>query len=541
MMKRFKCHCGKSLRCLLVPCLVAVAIGTSAYAEQPDNKGADNKAGAEKALPVLPLQLTDGAKPEISYTWREVENGMAVVSVWNDSKDQLKLSLDVTDFDLTAGSIGSGATPIRLTVSPGTATVGGYGVTRFTLKLSDPSVVPPVRGSYVGLLSFSADNAKFSPFSQRIRINVAGPEPAVTKATLFAWRLAPFCPLWWASINIPLKDEYKASEFTEPDRVVGYVHASTGGIAVVRWKELKPAQHAKPPKARLVIPRLPAAGQYESDINLGGLQDKTAPLALTVIAKDIPVFPILVMALGIALAWLTKRYLGVLRTTWLLRRQEAELGATFQESQKKFSDAVAGKPYASYSIAGDVTDQRTKILRNLKLAEGFAVTSLENNRNCNDAKTEIEALQSQLQEWAEFGSELASLEGSLDALQQHIDGAQMIPPATNRRDPKILTEVQELLRGRPLKAEEISGLRKNVSDSKTAVTQWDAANQHAQELTASLQSSQGITDLDENQKSKLTDAQNRLVAAWEHLWSADTAAAVSAITQAGRRPGSSTG
>jgi hypothetical protein len=510
-------------------------VAAGADSKRSGNNSAGQQNNPNKALPVLPLQLTDGIRPEISYTWKELESGRAVISVWNASKEQRKITATVTDFDLSAGATGTGATPIHLTVSPDSASLNKYGVARFTVSLQNPQPAgaQPVRGSYSGLLLLAGDDDKFSPFSQHVRINVTGPQPAVTKATMIAWRFAPFVPVWCASINVPLSDDYKSAELTEPDRVVGFVHRAYGGIASVHWAVLNPRDGNKPARARLTIDYLPAAGQYEGDIYLGGLQDKTAPLSLTVIAKDIPLFPVIVIALGIFLAWLTKRYLGVLRSTWILRRQEAQLGTIFQESQKRFADAVAGKSYASYSIAGDVSAQRAAILVSMKQAERSWVTTLDNNQNYKDARDAIKNLQDQLSQWAGTGPELASLEASLEQLQQHIDGAAMIPPSADPGEPAFLAAGQELLRGRTLKTADVSSLRKQVSDAKTTAMQFDTANQHAQELTASFRLTRERSDLDDDQKSKLTDVHNRLVAAWQHLWSVTTAADVAAITNVG--------
>jgi len=135
--------------------------------------------------------------------------------------------------------------------------------------------------------------------------------------------------------------------------------------------------------------------------------------------------------------------------------------------------------------------------------------------------------------WAKIGPELASLESSLQELQQHIDGTGMIPPSADPGDPSFLASAQQFLRGRVLQTAEISDLREPVSDAKTTAIQFDSANQHAQELTASFRSTKDRSDLDDDQKTKLTDVQNRLVAAWEHLWSVKTAADVAAITNVG--------
>lgn len=515
-------------------CLLAITAAAGADSNKSRKQSAgDQPNNPEKPPPTLPLQLADGAKPEISYTWRELESGRALISIWNSSKEQQKITATVTDFDLSAGSTGRGPSSIHLKVSPDSTSSPKYGVTRFTLTLSDPATGPAVRGSYSGILLIAGEGDKFSPFSQHVRIGVTGPQPAVTKVTLVAWRFAPFLPVWCASINVPLSDEYKSAEFDEPNRVVGFVHRGYGGIATVRWAMLETAHDNKPAKARLTIAHLPAAGQYDGEVYLGGLQDKTAPLALTVIAKDTPVFPVIVMALGIFLAWLTKRYLGVLRSTWILRRQEAELGRTFQESQKEFAEAVAGKSSASYSIAEDVVSQRKNILENINQAERSWATSLDNNQNYKNAQSALQTLQEQLSQWAKTGSEVASLETSLQEMQQHIDGRGMIPRSPNPGDPAFLPGAQELLRGRPLKTADISALRQKVSDAKTTAVQFDSANQHALELTGSFRKTKGRSNLDEGTKSKMTDIENKLIAAWEHLWSAKTAADIAAITIVG--------
>jgi hypothetical protein len=495
-----------------------------------DHKGANPQAETDKALPASPVQLVDGTKPEVAFTWRELESGSGIISIWNSSEKPQDVTAEVTDFDLSPGSVGPGESTVRMVISPTKAPLAPYGISRFTLNVQDSAKIPRVRGSYGGVLVVKSSGGKFAPFTQRVRINVVGPQPSVSKVTLVAWRVVPFCPAWRASVNVPLTDSYKAAEFAEPNRIVGFVHKATGGIATVRWSKLKPAEPNKPARAHLIVCNLPSAGQYEGDITLGGTQDKSSPLALTVMAKDIVVWPILVMALGIFVAWKAKRYLGVLRMTWGLRQQEAELGSAFQESQKQFAESVEGKPYASYSIAKDIAEQRKQICDNLTRIERSWTTSLDSDQNYKNTVTALQTLQDEISQWGKLGPELAGLDTILQGLKRNIDRQAVMPAITDEGDPDFLAAAQALLQGKVMHAADITGRRKDVSDITAFAQLWDDTNQHLKVLTASFNDNQNRSTLDADQKAALADIEKELVTAWQHLWTARTLAELSAIT-----------
>src|ERR1700722_4334204 len=157
-MKRLPSHFRRPNWAAPNACLFAVTAAVRADSTQSGKQPAgDQQKKPEEPLPTVPLQLADGAKPEISYTWRELESDRALISIWNSSKEQQKITATVTDFDLSAGSIGRGAFSIHLKVSPDSTASPRYGVTRFTLTLQDAATVPAVRGSYSGVLLLAGE------------------------------------------------------------------------------------------------------------------------------------------------------------------------------------------------------------------------------------------------------------------------------------------------------------------------------------------------------------------------------------------------
>jgi hypothetical protein len=521
----------KLIRLALLLCIIAAGGWSSAGSGKSGNKkSAHPPVRTDKVPPASPLQLVDGTKTEVAFTWRELESGDAIISIWNSSEYSQDVTAEATDFSLSPGSVGAGVSALQIAISSHPGRIPAYGIGRFTLNVHEHSKSPRVRGSYGGILVVKSTSGKFSPFSQRIRINVVGPQPSVSKQTLVAWRIVPFCRLWHATVNVPLTDNYPNAEFSDQNRVVGFVHRANGGIATVRWETLKPAEANKPARAHLVVCNIPSAGQYDGDITLAGTQDKSSPLALTVLAKDIFIWPVLVMALGIFVAWKAKRYLGVLRMTWSLRQQEAELGSSFQESQKQFTASAAGKPYASYSVAEDIAAQRNQICNNLTAIERSWTTSVDNDQNYKNTVTGLQTLQDEISQWGKFGAELAGLEEALLGLKRNIDPQAVMPAIAEGDDPAFLDPVQKLLQGKILHAADIAGLRKDVSDATAFAQLWDDTNQHAKSLTVSLQDIQSRSTLDADQKATVADIEKKLVAAWQHLWTAKTLADLSVIT-----------
>jgi hypothetical protein len=479
-----------------------------------------------------PLQPIDGTKGELTFSWRELSSGSAVLAIWNSSDKGLTVTAKVTDLEPTAPGLSPTTVAIPVTITPNSAKISEFGLIRLTLTLQDKKTLPRERGSYSGVLILEDSDHKVTPFVQHLRINLPGPQAAVSKITFVAWRWVPFSPLWLATGRLPLAAHGGPDEPSAPDRVVGFVHKATGGVAVVRWTSTSQGPGKKPSRARLEIGRLPSAGQFDGDIYLGGMEDRTNPISLTVLAKDIILWPFLVVVLGIYLAWMTKRYVGVLRTTWSLRKQEADLGNSFRQSHQKFAETASGKPYALYSIADDVAAQRVAIRGQLSAIERSWSTTLDNNNTYKTVVAEMQALETQISQWGQLGSQLQALESALQTLYDHLDSSARIPVPNNPDLPDFLSSAREILMGKPLRAADVQPLLAQISDAIGVARAWDGANQQAKQL------SETFTDLrnqalDTTKEAAVDAIQTRLVAIWQHLWRAKTAADIAAITAPG--------
>lgn len=516
---------GRALTLLLVVVSHCVHGSSSAGTKAPR---ASSQERAEVAA-ALPLQLAEGAKPESIFSWRDLEAGAAVLSIWNGSEKSLQLSAEVSALDSYTSGAGSGATSIAVTITPGSVTAEPYSINRFTLALKSAGITPRDHGSYAGVLIVKRLDAKFAPFVQRLRINALAPQPAVSKLTFVAWRIVPFLPLWCSTGDLPLAEQFDPGQLADRNRIVGIVHRSSGGLATVRWTTSESTSQDEISRARLVVSGLPSAGQYDGDIALGGMADRTTPVTLTVLAKDIVLWPLLVMALGIYVAWSTKRYVGVLRIVWNLRKQEAELGTAFEENQKTFINAAKGASFASYSISQDIASQRDAICQKLTALEKLWTTSIDNSDDYKAVVAALQTLQMQISQWGLLGPDLGALQDALQAAQNGIDGHAMIPATPDPGNPQFMGLNESLLQGRTLLGTEVATLRKQTSDATSLAKLWEDANQHAKDLTTAFTSLRG-SHVGPDQQGALAGIQKSLVAAWQHLWTVQSVTDLGAIT-----------
>jgi hypothetical protein len=498
---------------------------TSAATKDPH---ANSQESAEVAA-ALPLQLAEGAKPESLFSWHDLKAGGVVLSIWNGSEKSLQLSAEVSALDSYTAGVGSGATSIAVTITPSSLTAEPYSINRFTLALKGTGITPRDHGSYAGVLIIKSLDPKFAPFVQRLRINALAPQPAVSKLTFVAWRIVPFLPLWRSTGDLPLVEPFGTGQLADRNRIVGIVHRSSGGFATVRWTTSECTGQDVPSLARLVVSGLPSAGQYDGDVALGGMIDRATPVTLTVLAKDIVLWPLLVMALGTYVAWGTKRYVGVLRIVWNLRKQEAELGTAFEENQKRFIDAAKGASFASYSISKDIASQRGAICQKLTALEKIWTTSIDNSDDYKAVVAALQTLQMQISQWGLLGPDLGALQDALQAAQNGIDGHAMIPATADPGNPQFIGLNECLLRGKALLGTEVATLRKQTADATSLAKLWNDANQHAKDLTGAFTSLRG-SHVGPDQQGALADIQKRLVAAWQHLWTVQSIADLAAIT-----------
>ena len=230
------------------------------------------RAGKTQEQATSQLQLLEGQKAELSFLWSDLAKAGVVFTIWNGSSRDTAFAAKTTPLDLSAPGVGGGPQSIELEVAPTSGTIRGNSVQQFTVKVKG-SVDPPGHASYAALVIVEDTDPKVGPFVQHVRINVTGPISAVSKFTLTAWHQIPFSTLWDSGGELPLTERLSAAQTSNRDRIVGIVHKSSGGAAEVRWTTSNtPTAQNQASRACLKIVNLPAAGQYDGEIWLGGLR-----------------------------------------------------------------------------------------------------------------------------------------------------------------------------------------------------------------------------------------------------------------------------
>jgi hypothetical protein len=499
---------------------LAVSLGAegSLLAAKQAKKSAQNTS--TKATPSL-LQSFESDKANYSFSWDQFVAGTARIAVWNNSPDVQTVAIEGGNLIVLSSAQPDSAAPtIQFEVSPATANIDPRQAKSFTICMKDKKGHPVEGGAYGGVVQIKSTNPAKDPIFRIFRIAAQAPRPALSKINFVVWRLIPFLSIWRASGHVPLAGTIDPDAPGKP-RIVGYLRKDLQGWAQVRWAKTKQCKDGSS-VAVLEVGHLSSAGQYEGDINLLGAQDKTSPVSASVTAKDIVLWPVLMICLGIWVAWQAKRYLGVLRITWGLRKQEADLGAAFQKSQQKFLETAKGKSFASYSIAKDISDQRAAVRSYLDALESIRTTSLTGNVTYNNVVAALQTLQQQLAQWPELAFAAVSLDEAINTLLSNIDPSATVPANQYHGNPALLRDVQKLLMGAPIAGAEIAPLTKEILDAASLVRTWDEANQSALAISkeyTSILSTGGVSP----DPAQLDAIRDSLIAVWTHLWQGSVA------------------
>jgi hypothetical protein len=280
---------------------------------------------------VSPLTLVGSLKSSPVLTWAQIVDSNGAVLIFNSSSDAIDVEAQLCVVPEMIE--GNSALPIALTESR--ATIRGNEVHRFVVKTDSGTV--PAPGSYLATLVPKDTSGKTEPIHPQFRIAVAGLPPILPKLTTYIWKLAPLgssSPWLTLTVPIPLKHPYVTSD---PCTNLPAALRSDAGDSITANYRCNAAKVRE-----LAIDEPSAAGKYEGDITLGQYPEKTT-LDLTVVAKDIVLYPILVIVVGTYLAFLVKRYLGVVRIAWGLREQEAELALAYHACSQRFDKIAEGQ------------------------------------------------------------------------------------------------------------------------------------------------------------------------------------------------------
>lgn len=484
---------------------------------------------AASQLSASPFQVVDPAKSDTPFTWEEMKAGTAVITILNSSNEDQAVSITVLGFTdpVKGGSLG------EVVVVPGAQKLSKLEVTRLTLKMrAGPNAIVPTGGLYSGAILIQDASKAYGLLIRQVTVKVSSPQPAVSKLTMVAWRFVPFMPIWFGRAKVPMnRSDFLPTGGSMP-LPIGFVQRDGGGRATVLWESTEPAGQASS-VARIKISCLPHSGKYDGEVSFNSEDNKTGVVNLTVIARDIVIWPILVLAIGIYIAFEAKRYLGVLRITWNLRQREAAVGEQFRDAQEQFAKAAQGTSFAAYSIAEDVARQREKIRELLNAVESSTwSTDLTNNTDYKQAVTALQTVQSQVAAWGHLGPELSALADSLDSLVSNVAANLVTLPPNSSEEPVVVTQTRELLTGEKVAGADLDSLRKSVADATAMCSAWDAANQRAKNVASSLVALQK-RDLNDAQREVLSAVKDQMVGVWIHLWKAQDIAGVTSISANG--------
>jgi hypothetical protein len=450
----------------------------------------DNTPDKTKPAASILVQV-DPAKNSQTFTWEQLKSGGAVFVIRNPGGESRKLR-DVSEvlFErLPQASIAAnGKAPAggqttfagKVEAVPAQAEIKAYESQRFQLGIGGSAPpVQPVPGVYLAWVVVDEADSKNQPLSQQIRVTVPGPQPLLAKASTTIYRLTPFGCWQSHEVAVPLLNPEVKSILG--GRKVGALRKSTGDWVAVKWAD--PQSTAEGDTAWLSIDDPPSAGTYDGDLVLNEDPDKV-PLNVSVVAKDIIVWPILVIVLGTYLAYKAKRYLGLVRITWSLREQEAELGTFFKQNEEEFQTNPNTPSIGDYSIAADVNDQRKKICQLLDKLELTVSTNLDmTNLDYKEVCDRLRALQTGIAAWPALGKSLASLAQQNTDVLNSIDKAEMESPGKLPNFPAFCLLVQNLLQGKEIPVAQIAPLTQQADNLTALVTAWQKTYTQAGEQT----------------------------------------------------------
>jgi hypothetical protein len=272
----------------------------------------------------------------------------------------------------------------------------------------------------------------------------SAPTPLVEDWTVHAYRVFPLIdalpwiqksPIWFvdqpvrlSGQSIPLNAEpaEKSKVDFMKDNPLGFVGGGPGSAAVVSSTGESVMMPDNVLGLKLAFDGLGRPGQYEGKLDFDPDDEET--VALTVDVKDLVLWPVLTLLLGLWLGTRAKRYLGKGRKVSLLQERAAQAGERFDKAQKDFEENAKGKPYGTYRIK-DMTALRTDLQEKLKrLANASLATLNESDPDYQVIMKDLERLETTAQIWETFRSVLEALEKALGTATAKAQKADKPPP-----------------------------------------------------------------------------------------------------------------
>jgi hypothetical protein len=409
--------------------------------------------------PASPLTFEGSLKTIPVLTWPQIQDGNGAFLIFNPSSDSIIVTTELRIVpEATEGPV-----TLRVKLTESEVKIESNEAHRFVIE-ADPQN-PPAAGSYLATLVLKDKSGKTQPAQQRFKITVPPLSPLVTKLTVYAWRLAPigrFSP--WDSLTVAIPLNHRYTIYDSCSSLPVALRTDSGVIVTANYT-------CSASKTReLVIEKPWTTGKYEGDLTLGQYPEKIA-VPLTIIAKDVVLYPIIVIIVGTYLAFRVKRYLGVLRIVWGLREQEAQLALDFRASQKKFEEIAAHQPFFELSIKDDVNDQLDKILQSIDQLEKSKATSISStDHDYLSAVNGIQSLETAVAAWSDLAGALASLTQTVRSVQDLTSDSdfQPDPPVS----PVVVQAAFALMEPQGVPTAKIASLNAQASTLQVLLVDW---------------------------------------------------------------------
>jgi hypothetical protein len=461
----------------------------------------------DSSIPPSPLQVVGSVKSSAVLTWVQIHDGNGSVAVFNSSPKSITVKPDLQQVREALEET-SLVHPLPISLTENITTIQPNELHRFVIKPDLPK--SPIPGTYAVTFILQDVSAQTEPLQQQIKITVASLPPLFSKTNVTLWRLVP---LWSAScwrqrrITVPLARSYET--FTSCTRFQSALISDSGRSVTANY------QCSATQARELVFDSPHAAGKYVGDVTLAQYPDKVTE-QFTIIAKDIVLYPMLVIALGTYLAFLAKRYVGVLRIIWGLQEEQAKLQLASKSSEEKYEEIAREQPFSNCSIKDDVDRQLNEISQFArKLKDRGTTTISPSDPDYVKALVDVQSLRDVTRAWPRLAETFRSLTEAARTVRELFAQSNAM---NTQDDPQVVHLAFSLMTQGSLPTSKVASLTDQASSLQQLLKDWSEAFQRNLALRTIYDKIPKDGNYSDAQKAILSNLASEFAALPVQLW-----------------------
>ncbi|MBI5294314.1 MAG: hypothetical protein HY869_02480 [Chloroflexi bacterium] len=350
------------------------------------------------------------------------------------------------------------------------------------------------------------------------------PKPLLEAVTLQALRPLPWhpavCP---APCLLPLDAADADSAQAAVGQALGFLVGPNGEYVQVKAAQVSVDTH-QPIGLSLDFQNLGGAGAYTGKLDLTKAADKSGVVAVTVNVKDAIWAPLLVLVIGIVVAWWAQRYITVGRKVADLRKRKTDLEKGKLRNEITIDLKKLKADIEPYKIDdAQMTARFQKLEEQFRALEKIAAPRLEDsNEDYKAAIAELDVIESQIKLWQSFSGKYEKLKTAFDTFPKENPGPKPGWPAFQQ--PAFYADAEDLIKGRQVELAEAATVGDRLDKAALLLASWQkmsgtisAYRMRVQDLLAVSSAWQEAYRLD------LYNADRILCQAWGDLWLAKDA------------------